>query len=88
MYYDDGYEELLKEEELGKFEDETLGLPKVRAHKLSNGDVLQVNDLLLEFENNLLYEVKPSLEAVNPYYERTGRTYTPELLNKMLSNNI
>jgi len=78
MHYDDGYEYLPKVEKAEIPEGYT------RAHMLGNGDVVQVHGLLLEFEDNILYEVKEPVGLVNPYYERTGRSFTPEQLNEMV----
>lgn len=77
MYYDDGYEQEVKVEK--------AELPEgyVRAVRLENGMVVQVNHLLLEFEDNILYEVEPAKSWFNPYYERTGRSFTMEQINQM-----
>jgi hypothetical protein len=77
LYYDDGYEESIRIEKANS--------PKgcVRAHKLSNGDVINVMSILLEFEDNILYEVEEAKGLINPVYERTGRSFTPQQVNEM-----
>jgi hypothetical protein len=75
LFYDDGYEEYVYVEK------EESNIPKIRAYQLNNGDVISINDLLLEFEDNLFYEVKEPVGLVNPYFERTGRKFTIEQLN-------
>lgn len=80
MYYDDGYEQEIK---LEKAE-----MPKnaVRAYRLCNGDIFTVKDLVLQFENNILYEmVEDGLDMFRQRkWKRTGKLFTPEQLNKLI----
>jgi hypothetical protein len=78
MYYDDGFEQ---ETKVKKSE---LPANTYRAYKLHNGDVISVNDLLLEFKDGILYQVKKVTYGCYVIYERTGRKFTPEQLNEML----
>lgn len=77
MYYDDGYEEF------ASIEKTELPEGYTRAYRLENGVVIQVNDYLLEFEDNMLYEVEPAKTWFNPVYKRTGRSFTIEQINQM-----
>jgi hypothetical protein len=81
LYYDDGYKQETK------IEKAELPDGYVRAVRLENGMVMQINDLLLEFEDNILYEVEPAKTWLNPFYERTGRSFTMEQINQM-SNEV
>ncbi|MFQ3543478.1 hypothetical protein Q7A53_05280 [Halobacillus rhizosphaerae] len=61
----------------------------VRAYRLLNNDVIQVFNLLLEFENNIFYEVIEEQACFDKFgslsiYKRTGRKFTPEQLNEMV----
>jgi hypothetical protein len=89
MFYDDGYDpdkEKIKDEEFRlATESEIKEGRAVRVFKLSNGDVFQIYNLLLEFEDNILYEVVCVRDTLfEPRYERTGRSFTPEQINKMI----
>jgi hypothetical protein len=93
MYYDDGYEEL-------RLEPETSDTPKVRAYRLSDGDVFTVKgkgkEYTLEYEDKLLYEVTFKVDYqsnqfsyhngqfVQSKWERTGKVFTAEELNKLI----
>lgn len=80
MYYDDGYEFKNVSVEKGEKPE-----GYVRAYQLSNGDVVNINNLLLEFEDNILYEVVKVRETLfEPKYERTGKSFTPEQINKII----
>lgn len=80
MFYDDGYNP--DEYKIVKGYEPPEGY--VRAFQLSNGDVITIHNLLLEFEDTLFYEVKEPRGIVNPYFERTGRVFTMEQLNKKM----
>ncbi|MEK4605308.1 hypothetical protein MHH42_31140 [Bacillus sp. FSL L8-0099] len=56
-----------------------------RAFVLENGTVVQIGNLLLEFEDNVFHEVEPESpdNIFNPVYNRTGRRFTPEQINEM-----
>jgi hypothetical protein len=59
-----------------------------RAYQLSNKDIVQVNDMLLEFEDNMLYEVEIVVYGgIYVVYARTGKSYTPEEINKIVVDN-
>jgi len=83
MQYDDGYFELMEEE--SKIIKNEEGQNIVRAYKLSNGDIITCNGLLLEFENNMFYEVVQKTYLVNPIFERTGKKCSPNDLNNMFN---
>jgi hypothetical protein len=76
LYYDDEYE--YKVIENAEFPE-----GYVRAFKLSDGDVIIFNGMLLEFENNIFYAVKEGKGLINPYFERTGASFTIEELNNI-----
>lgn len=85
MYYDDGYEgeiKVVRDYKSPNF---------ARAYKLSNGDVIQINEMFVEFEDKILYEVirvaelgDLSTEFVRVTYIRTGRSFTFEQINEMV----
>lgn len=81
LYYDDGYEHL--QDNVFKIDDNQA----VRVYKLSNGDIFKVNELLLEFEDNLLYEVTEKRNSVYATYIRTSRVFTPNEINNMVIYN-
>lgn len=56
---------------------------EVRAFRLSNGDVFTIRDLMLEFEDNILYEVREIGSGFFRKYKRTGKSFTPEKINLM-----
>lgn len=62
-------------------EKEESDIPKYRAYKLRNFDVISLNGMLLEFEDNVLYEVIECRDGFFVQYKRTGRTYTPPEVN-------
>lgn len=56
----------------------------VRAYQLNNGDVFSTCNLLLEYENRVLYEVIRISDAIfESRYERTGRSFTLEQITEM-----
>lgn len=57
----------------------------VRAYKLSNGDVVTILNLLLEFEDDLFYEVIRRESLINPEFIRTGKVFTPNEINRLFS---
>lgn len=69
-------------------DNETIIIHGKKAHQLHNKDVIGINDWLLEFEDNMLYEVEKVVYD-NKYvvYERTGKSYTPEEVNKIVIDN-
>jgi hypothetical protein len=87
MNYDDGYEEL----RLKPYNSDTH---KTRAYKLSNGDIFTVKgkgkDYTLEYENKMLYEVVFKLDDqwLQSKWERTGVIFTPEELNKLITEIV
>lgn len=56
-----------------------------RAFRLSDGDIFQRNDLLLEYENGLFYEVviDDCDEFMQFKYKRTGKVFTADEINRM-----
>lgn len=58
-----------------------------RAYRLNNGDVITINDITLEYEDGMLYEVTSKgyngLYS-NPKWERTDKVFTVEEANKIL----
>jgi hypothetical protein len=57
----------------------------VRVYPLSDGDIIEFYGKTLEFENKLFYEVvfKGFDKNMQSVWERTGKSYTPEELNKI-----
>ena len=79
MFYDDGYEKIrLKKAEMPK--------NSVRAYKLCNGDIITVNNLVLQFEDKVLYEmIEDGLDVFGQQkWKRTGKSFTPEQLNNLI----
>lgn len=61
----------------------------VRAYPLQNGDVVEINGILLEFEDNILHEVIRITDTLfNPQFKRTGKIFTPEQINEMVNRRI
>jgi hypothetical protein len=57
---------------------------KTRLYPLQNGDVFSVNELLLEFEDGICYEVIRVRDTIyNPQFKRTGKSFTPEQINEI-----
>ena len=80
MYFDDGYFD-------GDFKLIKAKLPDgyTRAFKLSNGDVITILNLLLEYEDGLFYEVVKRDKLINPEFLRTGKSFTPNEINSLYS---
>ena len=54
----------------------------IRAYELVDGAVVEINGLLLEFEDGLFYEVEKGASFINPVYKRTGVKYSPSELEE------
>lgn len=86
-YYDDGFYD--------KKDDLTLALAEVndfpeeyiRVYKLCDGDIFSINNVFIEYENNIFYEIVYSGyvdEFYNKEYKRTGKKFTIEELNNLV----
>lgn len=77
--FDDGFENITLEKAI---------LPNnyVRAYRLQNNDILTINNMVLEFEDNILYKVVDDGFDLfgQKKWKRTGKSFTPEQLNKLL----
>lgn len=79
VYYDDGYEPEINVVK-GEVPPNTY-----RAYRLCNGDIFTIENLVLEYENLILYEViEDGFDIfMQRKWKRTGKSFTPEQINKM-----